>query len=90
MDLSKILPAGAGRDLFLNNCTSCHAFVCSVNGQRTADNWSTIQANHQDKVGGMSDADYKTLFAYLIANFNDKKPAPVLPPELAGMVCSAQ
>ena len=90
IDMNKIFPAGAGRDLFLNNCTSCHAFVCATNAQLTADGWGTIRANHLDKVGGMSDADYATLFAYLIANFNDKKPVPVLPPELAGLVCSAQ
>jgi hypothetical protein len=90
IDLNKILPAGPGRDLFLNNCTSCHAFVCSVEGQRTADNWGTIQANHVDKLAGLSEADYKAVFAYLVTNFNDKTPAPKLPPELAGMVCSAQ
>jgi mono/diheme cytochrome c family protein len=88
--MSKIFPPGAGRDLFLSNCTSCHAFVCSVEGQRSADNWGPIKANHMDKVAGLSEADYNTLFAYLIANFNDKTPAPKLPPELAGMVCSAQ
>lgn len=87
VDLNKILPAGAGRDLFVNNCTSCHSFVCSVEGQRTADHWSTVQAIHKDKVPALSEADYGTLFAYLVANFNDKTPAPELPPELAGMGC---
>jgi hypothetical protein len=90
IDLDKILPAGKGRDLFLNNCTSCHAFVCSVEGQRTADIWGTIQANHSDKLTGMNEGDYKAVFAYLVANFNDKTPAPKLPPELAGITCSAQ
>lgn len=90
IDINKILPPGKGQTLLLNNCTSCHSFVCAVTGQRTIDYWKTVEAGHRDRVPSLSDDDFNTLFAYLEANFNDSKPVPELPPELAGIGCSAQ
>jgi hypothetical protein len=90
INLDAILPAGKGRDLLLNNCTSCHSFVCAVVGQRTVDYWETVKLGHKERVSSLSTDDVNTLFTYLETNFNDKKPIPQLPPELAGVGCSAQ
>ncbi len=90
VDMSKIFPPGPGMDLLFNNCTSCHSFVCSIIGQRTAGAWQRVKTNHRARVTGMSNADYSTLFDYLAANFNDQKPVPELPPELEQLGCAAQ
>jgi mono/diheme cytochrome c family protein len=81
--LPKILPPGKGQSLLLENCSSCHSAVCAVKGQRPAGRWAGLKEDHKDKVTGLSDADMNTLFAYLVENFNDTKPEPKLPPELA-------
>lgn len=90
VDMNKILPPGKGQSLLLNNCTSCHSFVCAVTGQRTADYWQTIKLGHTERVSGLAAADYDLLFSYLAENFNDKKPVPELPPALKDLGCSAQ
>lgn len=81
--LPQILPPGKGQTLLLENCSSCHSAVCAVKGQRPAGRWAGLKEDHKDKVTGLSDADMNTLFAYLVENFNDTKPEPKLPPELA-------
>ncbi len=90
VDMNAILPPGKGQTLLLNNCTSCHSFVCAIKGQRSVDYWQTIKNGHRDRVSSMSDDDYNTLFSYLAENFNDKKPVPELPPALQDLGCSAQ
>ncbi len=90
VDMNAILPPGEGQTLLLNNCTSCHSFVCAIKGQRTVDYWQTIKNGHRERVSSMSDDDYNSLFSYLAENFNDKKPAPELPPALQDLGCSAQ
>jgi len=81
--LAEILPPGNGLTLLLNNCSSCHSVVCSVKGQRPVDRWESLKQDHKDKASGLSEADLNTLFSYLSANFNNTKPEPNLPPELA-------
>jgi mono/diheme cytochrome c family protein len=81
--LPQILPPGKGQSLLLENCSSCHSAVCAVKGQRPAGRWAGLKEDHKDKVTGLSDADMNTLFAYLVENFNDTRPEPKLPPELA-------
>ncbi len=90
VNLDAFMPPGKGRDLLLNNCTSCHSFVCAINGQRSVDAWQAVKIGHRDRVASLSDEDYNTLFTYLETNFNDQKPPPELPPELANMGCQAQ
>lgn len=90
VDMNAILPPGKGQTLLLNNCTSCHSFVCSVKGQRSVDYWQTIKLGHRERVSSLSDDEFNTLFSYLAENFNDKKPVPELPPALADLGCSAQ
>ncbi len=87
VDLDKILPPGKPRDLLLGYCDSCHPWACSVIGQREVDVWETIKVGMRVKVTNISDDDLNAVFAYLEANFNDKKPTPELPPEFANPAC---
>jgi len=82
VDINKIFPAGPGRELVLNNCTSCHTFVPIVILQMNKDEWERSSRNHRSRVPGLSDDEFKTLYAYLVANFNPDHPVPALPKEL--------
>jgi len=81
--LPELLPPGKGLGLLLENCSSCHSVVCTIKGQRTKDRWESLKKDHKDKVANLSDAEFDTLFSYVAENFNDAKPEPKLPPELA-------
>lgn len=90
VNLDEIFPQGKGRDLVLNNCTSCHSFVCYVIGQRPVEHWETIKRGHRDKTPSLSSENYDALFAYLAENFNDTKPEPKLPQQLRDLGCVTQ
>jgi mono/diheme cytochrome c family protein len=75
-NVADIFPPGAGRDVVLNSCGSCHNLACSAIGQRTADRWKSLRESHKDKV---SDADANAAFAYLQSHFNDGNPEPRVP-----------
>ncbi len=83
------LPAGPGRDLLLLSCGNCHSPLCPVIGQRDAGHWERVKTQHKSEVSAMSDADYKALFEYLLANFNDTKPEPALPAEMKQSITCA-
>ena len=82
VNIDAIFPAGKGRDLVLNNCTSCHTIVPIVVLQMTKEAWERNSRDHRGRVSVLSDAEYKTLYDYLIANFNPQRPVPELPKEL--------
>ena len=79
VNLDEIFPAGRGRDLVLNNCTSCHTFVPIVVLQMTKEAWERNSRDHRERVTSLSDDDFKTLYEYLVANFNPGRPVPTLP-----------
>jgi len=87
-NVGSIFPPGPGRDLVLNTCGSCHPVVCVARGQRTAERWDSIQRGHKDKLTNTSSDDLKLMFFYLKANFNEAKPEPEIPPELAQQGCT--
>ena len=89
INLDAIAPPGRERDLILENCGTCHSFICPFRGQRTVEHWQTIKQDMRDKVSQLSEQDYAALFAYLETNFNDQKPEPNLPPELQQLGCSS-
>ncbi len=88
VDLDAFMPPGRGRDLLLNNCASCHSFVCAITGQRTIEHWRAVKREMRAEVSQLDDDDYEVLFAYLEENFNDQKPEPNLPPELRQLGCN--
>ena len=62
--------------------TTCHTFVPIVVLQMTKDAWERNSRDHRGRVDSLSDADFKTLYQYLEANFNPDRPVPRLPKEL--------
>lgn len=80
VDLDKIFPPGDGRILITTRCTVCHRYGILVRGQRTLARWEAIRWSHRGKTGLDDDADLKTMFDYLEANFNPSNPEPDLPP----------
>jgi hypothetical protein len=82
VNIDEIFPSGKGRDLVLNNCTGCHTIVPIVVLQMTREAWERNSRDHRGRVSALSDAEYKILYDYLIANFNPQRPVPKLPKEL--------
>lgn len=82
VDMDAIFPAGEGRELLLNNCQSCHSWVPVVVLQMNEDEWARWAQDHRARVPGLSDAEFATLQAYLVENFNPDRPVPELPPVL--------
>ena len=80
--MNAIFPAGAGRDLTLQNCTSCHNIVPIVTGQKPRGQWETIKNDHVQRVSGLPKDQLDTVFTYLENNFGPDNPVPQLPPEL--------
>ena len=88
LNIGSIFPPGDGRELVLSTCGACHPVVCSARGQRTAERWESIRKSHQDKLTGQSSANVASMFAYLKQNFNETKPEPKIPAELAEQGCT--
>jgi hypothetical protein len=82
VNINEIFPPGRGRELLLNNCTSCHTFVPIVVLQMSKEAWERNGRDHRGRVAALSDADFQTLYQYLIVNFNPARPVPKLPKEL--------
>ena len=82
INLDEIFPSGKGRELLLNNCTSCHTFVPIVVLQMPKESWVRNASDHRDRVTAMNDTDYKILYDYIVENFNPDKPVPKLPKDL--------
>ena len=82
VDFNQIFPAGPGRALVINNCTTCHTIVPIVILQLNEDAWKHWRTIHRSRVPALSDADFNTLYDYLRANFNPSKPVPKLPQDL--------
>ena len=82
VNLDEIFPPGRGRDLVLNNCTTCHTFVPIVVLQMSKEAWERNSRDHRERVKALSDTDFRTLYEYLKANFNPNRPVPKLPQAL--------
>lgn len=77
--IADLFPEGEGKTLVLNNCTSCHAVACSAMGQRTPARWASLAEGHRDRLPGLAEEDFETIFAYLQENFDDTQPEPEIP-----------
>ncbi len=82
LNMDEIFPPGPGRDVVLNNCTTCHTIVPLVVLQYGQAQWDNSARNHRDRVPRLSDADFKAAYAYLAKNFNPDHPVPKLPQDL--------
>src|SRR5262245_12860831 len=50
VNLDEIFPPGRGRELLLNNCTTCHTFVPIVVLQMTKEAWERNGRDHRGRV----------------------------------------
>src|SRR5262249_26964965 len=82
VNLDDIFPPGRGRDLVLSNCTTCHTFVPIVILQMSKEAWERNSRDHRERVKALSDADFRILYKYLVANFNPNRAVPKLPQAL--------
>jgi len=73
---------GEARDLILNNCTICHAFVPIVLQQFDEPGWDGLFDRHADRSPQLTAAQTKKMVKYLAANFNSSIDPPDLPQEL--------
>jgi len=88
LNLDEIFPPGEGKDLVMNNCGTCHSWVCAIKWQRSAEHWATAKAAHLDKTAALREEQLDALWAYLAENFNDTKPEPILPPAFRDLGCA--
>jgi len=82
VDMDEIFPAGAGRDILLNNCQSCHTWVPVVVLQMNEEEWARSSREHRARVEALSDSEFETLYAYLSSTFTPDRPVPELPSAL--------
>lgn len=82
INFNDYFPAGPGRDLVLESCMGCHSIAPILVLRKTRGEWEATAENHREYVSRLADAEYKSIFEYLIANFHPGKPVPELPPEL--------
>jgi hypothetical protein len=82
LNMDEIFPPGPGRELVLDNCSNCHTIVPIVTLQMEKDQWDRDARDHRDRVPRLTDAEFRRLYDYLIANFNPQHPIPKLPKEL--------
>lgn len=82
LNMDEIFPPGPGRQLVLDNCTTCHTFVPIVVLQMTPEQWERNARDHRDRVLGLTDEEFKILYEYVTKNFNPDHPVPQLPEDL--------
>ena len=82
VDLVKIFPPGAGRELVLGNCQSCHALTPIIILQMDRDAWHRSSLAHRERVPLLSDEEFKSVYEYLPQNFGPHRPVPELPQAL--------
>jgi len=80
--INDVFPEGAGRDLVLDNCQSCHVLVPILVLPLDEAAWYRSSLEHRERVEGLTDDEFETLYQYLESNFTPDKPTPELPPAL--------
>lgn len=81
-NINDVFPEGAGRDLVLDNCQSCHVLVPILVLPLDEAAWYRSSLEHRERVEGLTDNEFETLYQYLESNFTPDRPTPELPPAL--------
>ncbi len=81
-NIQDIFPPGPGRDLVLDNCQSCHVLVPIFVLPMDEAAWYRNSLEHRERVEGLNDEEFETLYAYLSSTFTPDRPVPELPPAL--------
>ena len=82
LNMDEIFPPGAGRELVLNNCQSCHVWVPIVILQMDESQWYRNSLEHRERVEGLGDEEFEILYDYLVSTFTPDRPVPELPAAL--------
>lgn len=81
-NINDVFPEGAGRDLVLDNCQSCHVLVPILVLPLDEAAWYRSSLEHRERVEGLTDSEFEALYEYLASNFTPEKEPPELPPAL--------
>lgn len=81
-NIRDVFPEGAGRELVLDNCQSCHVLVPILILRMDKAAWYRNSLEHRERVEGLGDEDFETLYDYLTSTFTPDRPIPKLPAAL--------
>lgn len=81
-NIRDVFPEGAGRELVLENCQSCHVLVPILVLRMDEAAWYRSGIEHRERVEGLTDQEFEVLYDYLISKFPPDRPIPTLPPAL--------
>ncbi|MDE0262793.1 MAG: hypothetical protein OXJ37_10375 [Bryobacterales bacterium] len=81
-NINNVFPEGAGRQLVLDNCQSCHVLVPILVLPLDEAAWYRSSLEHRERVEGLSDGEFELLYEYLAAHFTPDREPPKLPPAL--------
>ena len=72
-NINDVFPEGAGRDLVLDNCQSCHVLVPILVLPLDEAAWYRSSLEHRERVEGLTDNEFETLYQYLESNFTHRQ-----------------
>lgn len=70
------LPEGEGRDLLVQQCSSCHDLYKVLGDRHTEEEWGHVVANMVDAGAVLNDAQFVTLVKYLAKNLGPEEKKP--------------
>lgn len=81
-NIRDVFPPGPGRQLVFDNCQGCHVLVPIFVLPMDEAAWYRNSLEHRERVEGLSDKDFETLYMYLSSTFTPDRPLPELPSAL--------
>lgn len=81
-NIRDVFPEGAGRELVLENCQSCHVLVPILVLRMDEAAWYRSGIEHRERVEGLTDQEFEILYDYLTSEFPPDRTIPALPPAL--------
>ena len=81
-NIRDVFPEGAGRELVLENCQSCHVLVPILVLRMDEAAWYRSGIEHRERVEGLTDQEFEVLYDYLTSEFPPDRPIPKLPAAL--------
>ena len=70
------------RDLFMQNCTSCHTVIPVIRMQKPDNEWDATIVRHREKITEAADEDLELVGQFLKDRFRPGRPVPKIPQEL--------
>jgi cytochrome c5 len=73
------LPDGKGKEIIEAACDGCHGVDQIIGRAWSAEKWNEVVKKMVEKGAVLSDEEFKTVIAYLVANFGDSSAKPKQP-----------